>query len=102
MDNCLEWSARIANTDLLLSTSILDVFDSLSFPPPHSEITLNKKGRKTSLQINRFKNVIDRIPDETKILILDAFADKKTYKEFLNNSDEIEFFKHEIEFLLSF
>ena len=100
LDNCLEWSARIANTDLLLSTSILDVFDSLSFPPPHSEITLNKKGRKTSLQINRFKNVIDRIPDETKILILDAFADKKTYKEFLNNSDEIEFFKHEIEFNL--
>lgn len=100
LDNCLQLSARIANTDLLLSTSILDVFDSLSFPPPYSEITLNKKCKKTSLQINRFKNVIDRIPEETKILILDAFADKKTYKEFLNNSDEIEFFKHDLEFNL--
>ena len=44
--------------------------------------------------------MIDRIPDETKILILDAFADKRTYKEFLNNSDEIEFFKHDLEFNL--
>ena len=95
LETCIENSARITNTNYLLSTTILDVFKCLTYSPSHLEITLKKKSNQSSLQINKFRDVIQEIPEQTKVLILDAYADKDTYQHLLN-TDEIHYFKYPI------
>jgi hypothetical protein len=96
LETCIENSTRITNTNHLLSTTILDVFNCLTYSPSHFEITLKKKSNQCSLQINKFRDVIQEIPEQTKVLTLDAYADKQTYQQLLN-ADEIQFFKYQID-----
>ena len=78
-----------------MSATILDVFKCLTYSPSHLEITLKKKSNQWSLQINKFRDVIQEIPEQTKVLILDVYADKDTYHHLLN-TDEIHYFKYPI------
>ena len=85
---------------LLVAKTVLDVFDALTIPPEHTEITLKKKKEKQAedeccLQLNRFHNYINQLPEHTHLLILDAYADQTTFSP-LFNPQEIQYHQHQM------
>ena len=86
---------------LLVAKTVLDVFDALTIPPEHTEITLKKKKEKQPedeccLQLNRFHNYINQLPEHTHLLILDAYADQTTFSP-LFNQQEIQYHQYQIQ-----
>ena len=86
---------------LLVAKTVLDVFDALTTQPEHTEITLKKKKEKQTedeccLQLNRFQTYIDQLPEQTHLLILDAYAGQNTFNPLLN-PQEIQYHQYQIQ-----
>ena len=72
------------SSSLMASKTVLDTIDFLTFPTGGTEITLKKKKTGSSsfdcgLQLNKFNDYIHRLPEETNMAVLDAYAEESTF-----------------------
>ena len=92
------------SSSLTTAKTILEMIDFLTLPRHGTEITLKKKKTGASsydcgLQLNQYDEYVGRLPEETSVVILDAYAEESTFAR-LFNSQQFNYHQFDIEMTL--